>query len=350
MGLFGIFGSNKVKEPSFNPYDAIFMLYQIGKPWNQPYIPSILRNYYSSEHDFSAATYQRIISNRWIQQSSKLSALGSLKLTELKDIAARYNIPAKGKKDDIVHLLFENLTEELLAPIPIPIVAELTEKGKELLSLYPYIEFMKTHRQSVCCDLFVFHRNWVATVSQFPSYSFKDLLLESLSPECFDFSDISRIDRYDYDSEREYEKALREYERNWEKRAKEDYRDAVKYIKEYFKQNTAKKKSSSAPSAESKPKRTRKTKTASTFENSVFACLSDLIEPSDISSSEDSNCITIFYKKGNARPICKLITDDAEKLLLIHNDHSTFDEYKISSIDDLSEHQHLLIESLVKYL
>ena len=348
MGLFGILGSNKSKEPSFNPYDAVFMLYQVGKPWNQPYVPSVLKNYYSSEHNFSNTTYQRIISNGWIQPSSKISALGSLKLTELKDIAAQYDIPVKGKKDDIVHLLSENLTEELLAPISIPIVAELSTKGKELLSQYPYLEFMKTHRQSICCDLFVFHENWIATVSQFPSYSFKDLLLESLDSECFNFSDISRIDRYDYDSEREYEKALREYERDWEKRAKEDYRDAVKYIKEYFKQNTAKNKNSSA--VESKPKRARKTKSASIFEKSVFACLSDFIESSDLSSSEDSNCITVFYKKGNARPICKLVNNDSEKLLFISNDHSDFDEYKISSIDDLSEHQHLLIESLVRYL
>lgn len=358
MGILGIFKNSKQEE--FNPYDVVYMLYQIGKEWGKPVLQSELKTYYSDTHDFSTK-YEKLISIGWIQPSDKKSGLYGLKVSELKEIAASHNIACTGTKTTIIQALIDNLSDQQLDTLPIPQIIEATPLGQSIIDNNPHIVFLKKHRKNVCCNLFDVHSNFEHNKKLYPNLTFEDLILLSLDEDCFNFADISNINVLDYASEKEYERAIKEYEKDWNKRAKENYRDAKKYLEKLFRDE---KKSKAISDKKTTKKSSTNKKAKSVVETPktdieipktepeiaadlIRQLLSDFVEPSDLNLISSTTDHGIYFKENL---ICSIsITENGNSIQLPDGTDSMI-SYSLESLDSISQYQDNLIEIIVRYL
>lgn len=365
MGILGIF--KKAKQENFNPYDVVYMLYQIGKEWGKPTFQSELREYYSDTHNFPAK-YEKLISMGWIQPSDKKNGLYGLKVSDLKEIAASYNISCTGTKAKIIQSLIDNLSDEQINALSVPCLIEATPLGQSIIDNNPHIVFLKKHRKNVCCNLFDVHRNFEYNKKLYPDSSFEDLILLSLDEDCFNFADISNINVFDYASEKGYERAIKEYERYWNKRAKENYRDAKKYLEKLFRDE---KKSKAISDKKTTKKCSTNKKAKSVVETPqtdieipktdieipktepeiaadlVRQLLADFVETSYLNLISSTTDHGIYFKENL---ICSISITENGKSIQLPDGTGSMISYSLESLDSISHYQDNLIEIIVRYL
>ena len=101
--------------------------------------PSYLREKYGI--GFPSEILAKLANEGFIRHSFAKESLSKLKIPELKDIATRFDLAVKGKKDELCNRINENVSEEELSNCVTERYWVLTDKGGERLNQNKYVVF-----------------------------------------------------------------------------------------------------------------------------------------------------------------------------------------------------------------
>lgn len=242
MGLFNLFGNKKNSDIkytdgqiySIDPYELVFLIHQIDLEWDQPTYGGKLASLYD-EYYFSDKTYNKLKKRKWIKPSDAFYSLKALKVTELREIAKEHNIQVKGKKEDIINTLKNNLSEEQIKELNLKPLIQATDLGNKIIECNPHIVYMDKNRQFFCCNFYEAHSIWKSI--RLLDISFKDKLLGIIDKDVFNLYDLVFDENciIYYETEAEKREIIRDIKRTWRDGAKDRYKEAVKKINSDFK-------------------------------------------------------------------------------------------------------------------
>ena len=118
-----------------------------------------------------------LYNNGFIRISTIEESLSALKLTELKFICSKLNLPQKGKKDDLINLISHYSDKNVLDSLVTERTYALTNLGEEELSINQYVPFLHKSQNIYGVDIWWANKK----IYENPNMSFRDILWGELN-------------------------------------------------------------------------------------------------------------------------------------------------------------------------
>ena len=118
-----------------------------------------------------------LYNNGFIRISTIVESLSALKLTELKFICSKLNLPQKGKKDDLINLISHYYDKNVLDSLVTERTYALTNLGEEELSINQYVPFLHKSQNIYGVDIWWANKK----IYENPNMSFRDILWGELN-------------------------------------------------------------------------------------------------------------------------------------------------------------------------
>lgn len=231
MGIFDLFKRDKKKVHTIGVCDLMYAYMKRGKPLGDMSITWNMKNNYP---DFNATgTHNTCLECGLIRKATAEEKLSFVTMNKLNEICNKLGIKAKKTKPATIAAIMESDrmadVDELLSEDMI----ELTDKGKELLSLHDYIPYIVTNGRGCYFD---YGAMW-SFREQNRSAPLSDVLMagidrETISILLFD----ERCEEIDEDSfgmtQEKYEAKLK---RECDKDAKQEEKDLIKKVEQDIK-------------------------------------------------------------------------------------------------------------------
>lgn len=116
-----------------------------------------------------SAYHRALIDEGYLSHCPLTESLKSLKVDELKTILSEHNLKLKGKKEELINRIIENIDESTIYKYCQVDLYSITEKGRKFLDTH--IDYVQIHR----------HKNWEVDWKEYdsykkPGYNFSDTM------------------------------------------------------------------------------------------------------------------------------------------------------------------------------
>lgn len=149
--------------------------------------PSYLREKYGI--GFPSEIMTKLANEGYIRPSFAKESLSKLKIPELKDIAIKFDLAVKGKKEELCNRIIENVSEEELSNYVTERYWVLTDKGSERLSQNKYIGFYLDNHSYSWNTIGLDFNSYIKLFEKKPNGSIRDVVWGEFNRRSLQFYD-----------------------------------------------------------------------------------------------------------------------------------------------------------------